>query len=83
MKWLLSAALLTFGLVSFADTPRIDVDENHDPREEQQYDDLYEKDEPNSEVKQDQEESRINNDADPELDAVDDDMTEDEGLNDD
>lgn len=72
MKWLLAALLVNF---AYADSkPRIDVDENHPgPAEEQEAD---------TNIKQEEQEASVNDDFDPELDAIDDDITVDEGLND-
>lgn len=82
MKW--PIALFLIMNFAHADTePRIDIDENHVPPEEQVYSEKYDAEDVDAKVKQEEQESEVNDDFDPELDAIDDDMTVDEGLSDD
>jgi hypothetical protein len=83
MKWIFATLLLNIALVYADSKPKQYVDENHDPREEQQYSEKYDREDVDAKVKRDKDESKVNNDFDPELDAIDDDITVDEGLNDD
>jgi hypothetical protein len=83
MKWIFAALLLPVAMAYADTTPRMDVDENHDPREEQQYSDKYDQDEGDTKVIQEKQESEVNDDFDPEVDAIDNDMTPDEGTRDD
>lgn len=83
MKWIMTALLFNFAFAYADSKPRIDVDENHDPREEQEYSEKYDREDVDAKVKQEAQESKVNDDFDPELDGIDDDMTVDEGLNDD
>ncbi len=79
MKWLLA---IFFATAAFATSEEsIMVDENHGP--EEQVESKYDQEDVDAKIKQEQEEAPVNDDFDPELDGIDDDMTVDEGLNDD
>lgn len=79
MKWLLA---LLFATAAFATSDEnILIDENHGP--EEQVESKFDQEDVDAKVKQEEQESSVNDDFDPELDGIDDDMTVDEGLNDD
>lgn len=84
MKLILSLALLVTSFIAYAQTDKTETKEAESASRrilQKKRDRAY----TGPQIRQEREEERpvLNDDADPELDAIDDDLTKDEGLNDD